>query len=309
MHIVLLCATNRGYLFFDKLTSLIPDGKFTVISFRETQWEPPYFDRICSLVKERGGNFIEARAVNSEKLKSFWEHESIDIMFLVNWRYLIRSNIYKKPRLGTYVFHDSLLPKYRGFSPTVWAIINGEDHTGVTLFQIADDVDFGDIVDQKKTPIGKDDTIAQVMERVTQDYLGILESNLKNLLSGSVSKIAQDHSFATFTCRRLPEDNVVDWKLPTIDIYNLIRAVSKPYPGAYTYLDGKKLFLWKAQLLNEVKNYVGIIPGRVLQVIPGKGTVVQTIDGHILLTEVEPENGECVCASEILNSLNQTLGK
>ena len=63
--------------------------------------------------------FIEARTVNGEKLKSFWEHEKIDIMFLVSWRYLIGSNIYKRPRLGTYVFHDSLLPKYRGFSPTV----------------------------------------------------------------------------------------------------------------------------------------------------------------------------------------------
>ena len=134
-----------------------------------------------------------------------------------------------------------------------------------------------------------------------------LESNLKQLLSGSVEKISQNHSLATFTCRRLPGDNIVDWKLPTIDIYNLIRAVSKPYPGAYTYLAENKLILWEAQLLNEVKNYVGIIPGRVLEVLPGKGTIVQTIDGRILLTKVQLENGKCTCAAELLNSSSQTL--
>ena len=309
MHIVLLCATDRGCLFFNRLSSLIPDEKFTVISFRETPWEPAYFDRMGSLVKERRGRFIEASNVNSEKMKQFWAHESVDIMFLVSWRYLIPSNIFTKPRLGTYVFHDSLLPMYRGFSPTVWAIINGEDYTGVTLFQIAEEVDSGDIIDQKKIPILKDDTIKLVMEKVTQGYLYILESNLTKLLADSVLKIPQDHSFATFTCKRLPEDNAVDWRLPTLDIYNLIRAVSKPYPGAYTYINGKKLIIWKAQLVKEVKKYVGIIAGRVLEIIPGQGTVVQTVDGCILLTEVQMENDESKCASEILNSYNQTLGR
>ena len=309
MHIVLLCATHRGYLFLEKLTNLLPKAKITVISFKETEWEPPYLEKICKLTKERGGNFIKARNVNSEKLKPFWEQETIDLMFLVNWRYLIQSNIYKRPRLGTYVFHDSLLPKYRGFSPTVWAIINDEDHTGITLFQIADDVDSGDIVSQKKIPIGKSDTINLVIEKVTQGYLDILESNIESLVFGSVSKISQNHSQATFTCNRLPEDNVINWNLSTIEIYNLIRAVSEPYPGAYTYLYGKKMFIWKAQLLEEVKRYVGIIPGRVIEIIPGQGTVVQTIDGCIFLTEIQLENGEKKCASEILNSYDQTVGR
>lgn len=78
------------------------------------------------------------------------------------------------------------LPEYRGFSPTVWAIINGEDHTGVTLFKIAEEVDAGDIVDQERVPIGPDDTIAVVIERVTQTYLDLLERNLDGLINGTV---------------------------------------------------------------------------------------------------------------------------
>ena len=309
MHIALLCATHRGYLFLHKLSSLIPKADITVFSFRETEWEPPFFDKISGLVKEFGGEIIEVKNVGDRKLKAFWDSTDLDIMFAVSWRYLIPRAIFERPRLGTYVFHDSFLPEYRGFSPTVWAMINGEDHTGVTLFEIAEKIDYGDIIDQVRIPIGKDETIAVVMDRVTQGYLDALDVNLENLLSGSAARMPQDHSRATYTRKRLPEDNLIDWKLPATKIYNLIRAVGKPYYGAYTYLNGERITVWKALLFDEEHNYVGDIPGRVSELVPNKGTFVQTGDGRILLTEVQSKNGVTVCASKILNSLNQTLGR
>jgi methionyl-tRNA formyltransferase len=309
MHIVLLCATRRGYLFLKRLIELLPRVDLTVFSFREEPWEPPFLEDIRELTLASGGQFFESRQVASQRWSWFWESTKVDLMFLVNWRYIIPSSVYLRPRLGTFAFHDSLLPEYRGFSPTVWAIINGEDHTGVTLFKINDEVDAGDIVDQERVPIGPDDTIAVVMERVTQTYLDLLERNLDDLIKGTARLYPQDHSRATYTCKRLPEDNQIDWTASSESIYNLIRAVSAPYPGAYTYLSGRKMRVWSARRVTNVPRYVGRVPGRVIEVRPGEGAVVLTGDGALLLTQVQMEGGQIVCAADVLNSLSLTLGR
>jgi methionyl-tRNA formyltransferase len=309
MRIVLPCATRRGYLFLEKLAELRPDIELVVFSFQEDPWEPPFRDGIRDLTLSHGGQFFETRRLDSPSLASFWETTPVDLMMVVSWRYLIPASIYRRPRLGTFVFHDSLLPAYRGFSPSLWAIINGEDHTGATLFEIADAVDSGDIVDQERVPIGSDDTISNVMERVTQAYLTLLERNLNGLLDGCAPRFPQDHSKATFTCKRLPEDNLIDWTQPSERIYNLIRAVTAPYPGAYTYLDGKKLIVWSAQRLPDYPLYIGRVPGRVVEIRPGVGTVVLTGDGALLLTNVQPEGQDAAGAADVLNRITHTLGR
>ncbi len=308
MRIGLLCATRRGYLFLKKLIELLPPNNLIVFSFREEPWEPLFFDDIRELTLAAGGKFFEARHVGSHHWNLFWETTAIDIMFVVSWRYMIPASVYNRPRLGTFVFHDSLLPEYRGFAPTVWAIINGEDHTGVTLFKIADEVDAGDIVDQQRVPIGTEDTIAVVIEHVTRNYLNLLERNLDKLLKGITSFTPQDHSRATYTCKLVPEDNRINWAASSESIYNLIRAVSAPYPGAYTYLSDQKLRIWSAQRVANPRRYIGRIPGRIIDVRSGEGSVILTGDGVLLLKEVQIGGGETVCAAKVLNSITQTLG-
>jgi methionyl-tRNA formyltransferase len=307
MRTVLLCATRRGYLFLERLAKLLPYNDFVVFSFRETLWEPPYIDEIRELTLAVGGQFFEAKQVGGSNFDRFWESTDIDLMFVVSWRYMVPSIIYHRARLGTFVFHDSLLPEYRGFSPTVWAIINGEDHTGATLFEIAEEVDSGDIVDQEKVTIEPDEAIAVVMDRVTHAYLNLLERNLNGLVYGTAPRHHQDHSSATYTCKRLPDDNQIDWTLPSRTIHNLIRGVSAPYSGAYTFLSGQKMRVWSARQLINSRPYVGKIPGRVVEVRPGEGSVVLTGDGVLLLSKVQMESGEIICASDVLNNLEHTL--
>jgi methionyl-tRNA formyltransferase len=308
MHVVLLCATRRGHLFLQKLKGLLPDAKITVISFREEPWEPPFVDDIRRSALAGGGEFFESREVGSKKSDPFWSAAAPDLMLVVSWRYKIPAEVYRRPRAGTFVFHDSLLPTYRGFSPTVWAMINGERHCGASLFEIAEEIDAGDIIDQERIAIGPDDVISGVMERVTQAYLALLERNLAGLIDGTAPRAPQDHSLATFTCKRLPEDNRIDWAAPSESVYNLIRAVGAPYPGAFTTLCGKKIRVWSARRLAEPRRYAGKIPGRVVEVTPGGGSVVLTGEGALLLTRVQMEGGETVDADQILNSLSQTIG-
>ena len=306
MRIVLLCATRRGYRFLEKLAGLVPGHELFVFSFREESWEPPFLDSIRELTEAVGGKFFEAKQVGSSRYAEFWETTDIDLLLVVSWRYLLSPEIYQRPRLGTFVFHDSLLPAYRGFSPTVWAIINGESQTGVTLFNIAAEVDAGDIVDQQSVPIGSDDTIAQVMEKVTQIYMELLERNLMRLLTGDAPRTPQDHARATYTCKRVPQDNLIDWHSTSDRIYNLIRAVTAPYPGTYTYLGGRKLRVWSASKVDS--QFVGCIPGRVARVLPGMGAVVLTGDGALLLKDMQLNNEDIACAAEILDNLGITLG-
>lgn len=310
MRIAVLCATRRGYRFVEKLIALVPDAELVVFSFREEPFEPPFLDDIRALTLAHGGQFFEARQVGVEKWRSLWETTPIDLMLVLSWRYIVPREIYTRPERGSFVFHDSLLPAYRGFAPTVWSILNGEDHTGVSLFAMDEGVDTGDLVAQRRVPIGPDDTIAEVLERVTQVYLSILEQMLPSLLDGSAPRSPQDSSGATYTCKRLPDDNQIDWTQPTEDTYNLIRAVTRPYPGAFTTLDGRVLKVWSARRLPDYETYVGRVPGRVVEVRPGEGVVVLTGDAALLLREVQyADEDSSQNADRVLNRLGQTLGR
>lgn len=308
LRIALLCATRRGSRFLRRLHELVPQAELAVFSFPEEPWEPPFLDEIRALTIDAGGTFLEARQVGAERLRSFWEDTPIDLMFAVSWRYMVSPQIYRLPRHGTFVFHDSLLPAYRGFAPTVWAMVNGEDHTGVTLFEIAEDVDSGAMVDQERIPIGPDETIADVMDAVTEGYLRLLERNVGALLRGEAVLRQQDESRATYTCKRIPEDARLVWSAPTAETYNLIRASTRPYSGAFTSLSGQHLRVWGARRLPDFPVYAGRIPGRIIRVVPGEGSIVLTGDGALLLTEVQLEGKEPACAADVLNSIAMTLG-
>jgi methionyl-tRNA formyltransferase len=303
-----LCATRRGYLCLQKLIELLPKASLVVFSFREEPWEPPFLEDIRSLALSAGGMFFEATQVAQGHLAEFWESTPFDLMLVVSWRYMIPRRVYLRPRLGTFVFHDSLLPEYRGFSPTVWAVINGEKQTGVSLFAISESVDAGDIIDQRAVPIGPDSTIAELMQQVTQTYVELLETNIQPLLGGTAPRRSQDHARATFTCKRTPQDSEIDWSLSTDKIYNLIRASGVPYPGAYTYFNGKKLTVWSAARLDHAQHYVGRIPGRVVEIRPDHGSVVLTGDGALLLRQCQLEDADRACAADVLKRLSDTLG-
>ncbi len=307
MHIVVLCATNRGFRFIERLFDIGYEHRFTVFSFREEPWEPPYFEDIAEIAKRFNAEFYEARNVGDEKWRDFWESTKVDVIFMVNWRYLVMPRIYQRAEVGAYVFHDSLLPKYRGFSPTLWAIRNGERETGVTLFEATEEIDAGDILSQHKVTISSTDTIADVLEKVTNTYLDIITVSFDGIVSGTLKAVSQVNRNATYTCKWIPSDFCIDWTQSSASIFNLIRATTKPYPGAFCYLDNKKLTVWSAEIQSVNKQYVARVSGRVVEVNKGIGTVIATGDGTLLLREVQIEGEPVVNASDLLNSYSQTL--
>lgn len=304
--IALLCATRRGARFLERLVALAPHAELTVVSFPEEPGEPPFLADIRALAARHGARFAETRQVGSVRHAALWE-PAPDVLIAVSWRYMVPPQVYERARHGAYVFHDSLLPAYRGFAPTVWAVANGEDHTGVTLFEMTEAVDSGAIVDQRPIPIGPDDTIAEVMERVTSVYLTLLDANLAFLLDGSAARRAQDHSLATYTCKRVAADGRIDWSASSRAIHNLVRAHTRPYWGAFTSLDGRECRIWEARVVIDPPVYVGRVPGRVVEVRAGTGVTVLTGDGALLVKTVQLD-GDPVAASEVLRPVGLTLG-
>jgi methionyl-tRNA formyltransferase len=215
--------------------------------------------------------------------------------------------VFRRPARGSYVIHDSLLPAYRGFSPTVWALVNGEQETGATLFAMEEGVDSGDVLGQEAVGIGPDDTIADVMARLTPAYERLVRDCIPAVLAGTAARRPQDESRATYTCRRVPADNVIRWDASTERIHNLIRAVTRPYPGALTRLEGRELRIWRAAPLRD-RRYVGLVPGRVAEIRPGDGVVVLTGDGGLLVREIQFEGEAPQPAAEAVRSLSLTLG-
>jgi methionyl-tRNA formyltransferase len=177
---------------------------------------------------------------------------------------MIHEEILKIPRLGAFNMHGSLLPKYRGRVPINWAILHGEKTTGVTLHHMVKRADAGDIVDQEAVPIGPDDTAQEVFNTCVTAARLVLLRQIEALTTGTAPRRAQDESQATYFGGRKPEDGQIDWSQSAENIYNLIRAVTQPYPGAFTQVDGNKLFIWWARPLKES----GGAPGQVISIDP-----------------------------------------
>jgi methionyl-tRNA formyltransferase len=304
MRIVLFAATRRGRLFLERLAQLAPPGsELTVVSFREEPHEPPFLDEIRTVTERVSGRFHEARKADAPELREVWE-VPVDLMFAVSWRYLIPPAVYRLARLGSFVFHDSLLPKYRGFAPTVWAIVSGERETGATLFEMTGRADEGDVVDQAAVPIGPDETIADVMERVTQAYLALLERNFAALAAGTAPRRPQDHAAATYCPRRRPGDNEINWQRPARQVYDLIRAITRPYPGAFTWLGDRRVTVWSA---GGVEAAGAGVPGEVVRVDAG-GVAVATGEGVVILSVVQVEGDAPRPAAEVLDRVGLVLG-
>jgi methionyl-tRNA formyltransferase len=213
--------------------------------------------------------------------------------------------------LGLSIFinvHYSPLPQYRGRANVNWALINDESCAAITIHKISPDLDEGNILFQQLIPIGGDDTVADLYDRlnaIQQQHLG--ETVVKAL--HGYEGIEQDSTEATYCCTRLPEDGEINWSNSTRSIDCFIRSLVSPFPGSYTYFQGKKLLIWKARTVDNPPSYVGRIPGRVIGRSKMEGYIdVLTGNGVLRIFEVQFEGNEKTVAANIIKSAKSTLG-
>lgn len=172
-----------------------------------------------------------------------------DIILSVYYRSLISEDILKLAPLGAFNMHGSLLPKYRGRAPINWVLVKGEKETGATLHYMVAKADAGDIVGQNVVPIDNEDTALTLTKKVTTAACEIIREIYPLIETKNLKPRKQDMSISTYFGRRTPADGLINWNSDAQTIYNLIRAVTKPFPGAFFEENGKKIIIWRAKVL------------------------------------------------------------
>ena len=225
-----------------------------------------------------------------------------DLLVVLGWGQILGSEALRQAKIGTVGAHASLLPHNRGSAPVNWAIINGEQETGNSLIWLVEGVDSGDLIDQRAFSITDYDTCTTIYDRVAESNGDMLIQLLQQLEAGERPGTVQLETGEPILPRRRPKDGIVNWNNTSEEIYNLVRALARPYPGAFAYLNGEAYRIWNAALLPLSRPLAA--PGTVLGPVKSPedhacGILVATANGAILLIDVEDASGRVLQGREL----------
>lgn len=219
-----------------------------VVTHEDNPAERIWFGSVAQVAAEHGIETITPADPAGAALREAVARARPDFIFSFYYRHMLPAELLALAPRGAYNMHGSLLPKYRGRVPTNWAVLNGETETGATLHEMAAKPDAGAIVAQTSVPILPDDTAQEVFDKVTVAAEQTLWRVLPALLAGEAPHLPNDLTRGSYFGGRKPEDGRIDWSKPAQQVYNLIRAVAPPYPGAFTDLNGQRFVIARARL-------------------------------------------------------------
>jgi methionyl-tRNA formyltransferase len=302
---VVMAYQDIGYACLDELLAL-GAGVDLVVTHRDDPRERVWFRSVEERARRADVPVMAPASVNQAGVTRTIARLEPDYLFSFFFRDILAPPLLAIPRRGALNLHGSLLPRYRGRCPINWVLINGERETGVTLHHMEARVDRGDIVAQRAVPIADDDSALTLNRKLGDAARELLREVYPLLEAGTPPRIAQDHARATYFGGRRPEDGRLEWSQSALRLYNLVRAVTEPYPGAFTTCRNRRLLVWWAQPLAET---VAGAPGEVLEVRPGHGVVVATGGGALLLERVQLDGGQVCRADELARSIGLGPGE
>jgi len=239
----------------------------------------------------RRRNLNTARLAGSDAgLETFIANARPDLIWITDYRYLVGDAVIALAPAGAVNLHPSLLPRYRGRAPINWAIINGETRLGLTAHFVDDGMDSGDIIEQVGFYLERDEDVGVALERLIPLYDRMSRSVFGAFLTGKVVRAPQDHSLATVYPRRTPEDGVIDWAQDAERVRDFVRALARPYPGAFAFLRGERCSIWRATAAySDAGNAPAAAPGTVISA-DRDGFRVQAGEGCVDVSEFSPAN-------------------
>lgn len=219
---------------------------------------------------------------------NFIKDTEVDVIMSINYLFLIEEDIIQHSKKLIFNIHGSLLPKYRGRTPHVWAIINGETKTGITAHVIDSGCDTGKIIDQIEIPINYLDTGATILDKYAKAYFPLVKNVLAQLESGTLVLKTQDETQATYFGKRTPLDGEINWNWDKERIRNWVRAQAYPYPGAFTFLDNEKIIIDKISIGGEDQKINHYSNGEIIKTEPY--IEVKVNNGSVILEAIRTEN-------------------
>lgn len=234
---------------------------------------------------------------NQEEQMSAWiRNRSPDVGYCFGWSYLLKPALLDIPELGFVGYHPTDLPRNRGRHPIIWALVLGLTETASTFFFMDEGADTGDILSQVPVQIHEDDDARSLYDRLMEAARAQVQSFTPKLAKGTFTRTPQDDSAANTWRKRSKEDGEIDWRMSSRSIYNLIRALTQPYPGAHCVVDGSEIKVWSSNIVDdEFEGVSHLEPGKVLDASTER-ICVKCGEGVIALDEHEfdalPASGE-----------------
>lgn len=243
----------------------------------------------CSFEEEAarlGASRVETRDVNSEDVLDWIRALAPELVFVVGWYQLVREPFIALASEGTFGMHPTLLPRHRGRASIPWAILSGLARTGVTLFEIVDaTADSGAIVGQRVVDIAPDETATTLFDKVSVAHVELVRECVPRLVARTATRVSQDPRRASSWPRRRPADGIIDWETRAPYLYDWVRAQTRPYPGAFTYVGDEKVVVWSARPVELGETAPA---GTVVAERP-EGPVVACGEGALVLEDFETD--------------------
>jgi UDP-4-amino-4-deoxy-L-arabinose formyltransferase/UDP-glucuronic acid dehydrogenase (UDP-4-keto-hexauronic acid decarboxylating) len=273
-----------------------------VFSHEDDPKENRWFGSVAEFCRREGIPVLCPAKVNDPPWPEKIREAAPDVLFSFYYRSMLGAEILSAPKLCAMNLHGSLLPKYRGRAPVNWVLVKGEKETGVTLHVMTEKPDAGDIVGQLAVPIAFEDTALSLYGKMEAAAERLLVELLPAIASGSIPRRRNEIEKGSYFGGRGPEDGRIDWTRPALEIYNLVRAVTRPYPGAFAMLKGEKCLVWWAKPVPGSEIPQAPVPGRTIvaggsalcvaggcltKVRTERRVLVGTGDGFLQLEEVE----------------------
>jgi len=274
-----------------------------VITHRDDPNENLWFRSVAELAAGHGIPVFAPEDVNHALWAQRIRELAPDVIFSFYYRDMVKPEILAIPPAGCLNLHGSLLPKYRGRCPINWVLVNGETETGLTLHYMTPKPDDGDIVGQTRIPISEDDTARTLHDKSATAVGVLLDEVLPSIKQGTVVRTPQDHAAMTYYGGRRPADGQIDWTCSARDIRNLVRAVTRPYPGAFSFIGDSKLLFWD---VSEVPGpEAPVQPGTVVSVAP---LVVACGDGAVQVGFAQTDGGVYTRGEQLAADANLVAG-
>jgi len=256
--------------------------------------------RFDDLAHALGARLIESADVNDRATIAAIAELTPDSIFVVGWSQLVGKEFIACASRGVFGMHPTLLPRHRGRAAVPWAILSGLATTGVTLFEIVDPTaDSGPIVGQVEVAIHSEDTATTLYERLADAHEELVRMYVPVLARGDAPRLPQDQTRASVWPKRTPPDGIIDWYTRAPYLYDWVRAQTRPYPGAFTFLRDRRLVVWRASLVADSA------PGVAGTVIEQRdsGVVVACGEGGLLLEEVQADGDVPVVAADVAGAI------
>lgn len=273
-------------------------GVFTKIDKPNQRGKKIQYSPVKQKALELGLPVFQPNSVKDSSILQQLKDLAPDLIVVVAYGKILSKEILDLPKYGVINLHSSLLPKFRGAAPIHAALIAGEEKTGVSVMKVVEDLDAGPVLLQGETAIFEEDNCESLHDRLRDLGKDLLEKALFLIEKGEESYQEQEEKLVSFVKPFQKEDCRIDWSKTSREIFNFVRGMD-PFPGAFTLYQGKQLKVARVEVYSEkIPNGV---PGLILDFVKGKGALVATGDGAVLLQKVKAENKKWISGVDLIN--------